>query len=296
MATIGLDSGSTYPEQALGMQNAIWRRPFFPAIRWGAIFAGVAVGVSIQLALTLLGIASGLSAVNIAEGEGVGMGPLIWGGISMLISAFIGGYVAARMSGLKRKADGVLHGAVAWAVTTLLFATMATSTGGMLMSSIFNNAAPIARTAGNGGVALGSLLASQLGTGISPAALQTLQQHIQAGRRNDAIQFMVGTMGVDKARAAAIVDQAMILSGSPEQASPQGRAEAEQAIRAASTAAWMMFTAVALSLVLGIAGGMLGAAGARRKTWTSSPEAGPALNKEGARDMDAMRAGNVETR
>src|SRR4051812_48319352 len=100
MASIPLEPGSSYSDLAAA------RRPLVPAIRWGAVFAGVAVGVSVQLALTLLGIASGLSSTDVSQGETVGMGPLIWAGLSMLIAAFIGGYVAARMTGLKRKVDG----------------------------------------------------------------------------------------------------------------------------------------------------------------------------------------------
>ncbi|HEX7633684.1 MAG TPA: hypothetical protein VF427_00210, partial [Noviherbaspirillum sp.] len=85
------------------LPEPVTRRQLWPAIRWGAVIAGVAVGLSVQLVLTLLGIATGLSTVNLSQGETVGTGPLLWAGFSMLVSAFVGGYVAARMSGLKRK-------------------------------------------------------------------------------------------------------------------------------------------------------------------------------------------------
>jgi hypothetical protein len=80
-------------------------------------------------------------------------------------------------------------------------------------------------------------------------------------------------MGVDQARAATLVDQAMIATGSPERASPQARASADRAVNVASTAAWTVFLAVAISLALGIAGGALGAVGARRETWADSDAA-----------------------
>lgn len=233
MATIELDPGSSYPEYLLGASPL--RRPLFPAIRWGAILGGVAVGVSVQLVLTLLGIATGLSATDVSQGEMLGAGPLLWAGISMLIAAFVGGYVAARMSGLKRKVDGVLHGIVAWAVTTLLFATLATSAGGSMLSSIFNNMSQgMARSSATAGGDSGSaMLGGLIGGNVGPAAA---------------------------------VDQAV--SGSPQQASPQARASTERALGAASTAAWTVFLAVALSLALGSAGGILGAVGARRTSWT----------------------------
>jgi hypothetical protein len=255
------------------------RRSLVPGIRWGAVFAGVAVGVSVQLALTLLGVATGLSSTDLMQGETVGAGPLIWAGLSMLVAAFIGAYVAARMTGLKRKVDGVLHGVVSWAVATLLFASLASSAGGAMLSGVFN----VAKTAGTavaggtasagGGGAVASMLKSQIGANANPAALQSLQQQIQAGRRDEAIQQMVSAMGVDPARAATIVDQALILSGAPERASPQGRAAADAALNTAGTTAWIVFLAVALSLALGIAGGALGAVAARRETWADSDTA-----------------------
>lgn len=276
MATIHLDPGSGYADQGLASNASAIRRPLFPVIRWGAVFAGVAVGVCVQLVLTLLGIATGLSSTSVTEGEPVGVGPLLWAGVSMLIAAYVGGYVAARMTGLKRKVDGVLHGVVSWAVTTLLFATLATSAGGAMMSGIFTNVMP-ATSAGagaSGGTAGGvvGFLRMQIGNNVSPAAMRTLQDHIQAGRRDDAIQHMISAMGVNQERAETIVDQALILSGAAEQASPQSRAAAERAVGAASTAAWTVFLAVALSLALGIAGGAMGAVGARRTTWSDADD------------------------
>lgn len=273
MATTHLDSGSSYADQSFAGAASMNRRPLFPTIRWGAVFAGVAVGVSVQLVLTLLGIATGLSAMNVAQGESVGAGALLWAGASMLISAFVGGYVAARMTGLKRKVDGVLHGVVSWSVTTLLFATLATSAGGSMMSGIFNNITPnnsAATGTASGGAPGGVLgmLKSQIGANVSPAAMNTLLEHIQAGRREEAIRYLMGPMGVDKERAETIVDQALILSGAAEQASPQSRAAADRAVDVASTAAWTAFLAVALSLALGVVGGAMGAVGARRTTWS----------------------------
>ncbi|RJG06712.1 hypothetical protein D3870_12480 [Noviherbaspirillum cavernae] len=243
------------------------RQPLFPAIRWGAVLAGVAVGISIQLALTLLGIASGLSSAGMTQDDNVGAGPLLWAGVSMLIAAFAGGYVAARMSGLKRKSDGVLHGAVSWAVTTILFAVLATSAGGSLISGVFANVGQIARGAVEGDT--GAMMRGQNGI-MDAEELQNFQQAIQAGRREEAITQLTDATGMDRARAEKIVDQALVLSGSAESASPQGRAAVETAVQGAGAAAWVVFAAVALALAVGIGGGALGAAGARRISWSGT--------------------------
>ncbi len=274
MATIELGPGSHYADQALSARSIGLRRALFPAVRWGAVLAGVAVGISLQLVLSLLGIATGLSTLDVTQSEGISTtAPMIWAAISMLLSALVGGYVAARMSGLKRKADGILHGAVSWAVTTLLFAILATSVTGNLLSGIFSNLVPMARGTAAGGddVAASSLLRSQVGGNLDAASMQRLLENIRAGRRDDAVQLLTGPGAVEPTRAAAVVDQALILSGHAERASPSSRATANRAIETAGTTAWMVFLAVALSLALGMLGGALGAIGARRTTWSGSP-------------------------
>lgn len=255
-------------------EAVVSRRPLFSAVRWGAIFAGVAAGVSVQLVLTLLGIATGLSATDIGSAEqGMAVGAMLWAGVSMLIAAFVGGYVAARMSGLKRKADGVLHGLVSWAVTTLLFVTLAASAGGSLLGGIFNAMGPSVMQASVGnGSPIGALLRSQ-GANLDPNVLQQVQRDIQGGRREDAIRSLSAATGMDPARAATIVDQALIITGSPEQASPQARVNADRAVENAGTTAWALFAAVALALAVAITGGVVGAAGARRTTWAGGTAA-----------------------
>lgn len=281
MATIHLESGAGFPSGTMISQENIVRRPLFSAIRWGAVLAGVAVGISAQLVLTLLGIASGLSLSSVSTVEGPATGALIWAGLSMLIAALIGAYVAGRMSGLKRKTDGVLHGVVSWAVTTLLFVFLATSAGGSLVSGLFSSLNPGAAATQGGSVT--SLINRQMGTNVSPESLRTLQEHISAGRRDQAIDYMSSTMGVQRDRAAGIVDQALILSGSPEQASPAGREAANRALQRAGTTAWIAFGAVALSLLVSLIGGAIGAMGARRTTWSENMEGTTATRSESAK-------------
>lgn len=271
MAINETHAGRTDTLRQVEVVTETMRRPVLPAIRWGAVLAGVAVGISIQLVLSLLGIATGLSTLDVAQGDRVGMGPLIWAGISMLISAFVGGYVAARMSGLKRKADGVLHGAVSWAVTTILFALLATSIGSSLVGNVFSNMSQLAQaSASRGGPSPLSVLMRAQGINANPQVLSQLQQYLRTGQRDQATQLMTGTMGVQPDRAQQIVDQALILSGSPEAASQQGKSAAQNTVQNAGMAAWVVFLAVALALAVGIVGGMLGAAGSRRVTWTNA--------------------------
>ena len=91
---------------------------------WGAIIAGAVVALSVQLLLVALGAAVGLSVVGASPesstAKGVGIGAGVWWVIATLISLFCGGFVAARLSGMFRRSEGILHGAVTWGVFTLV--------------------------------------------------------------------------------------------------------------------------------------------------------------------------------
>ena len=98
-------------------------------IKWGAIFAGLAVGIAAQIVLTLLGLAVGACA-DLREAhpaQGIPLSTGIWTGVSILISAFIGGYVTSRLSGAYLRSDGMYDGAVVWGVTWVMFAWLATT-------------------------------------------------------------------------------------------------------------------------------------------------------------------------
>lgn len=246
------------------------RRPYFSAIRWGAIIAGVVSGSASYLLLALLGVAVGLTAVDPNAAEPVGRVPLatgIWTGISMLVGAFIGGYVAGHMSGLSRSIDGMLHGFVSWAVTTLLYAVLATTAVSALLGGTFKilgqglqtgaTAAVQGASQGGGGQnvldQLAGAISGQGGQGqVSAQSLSSVQQAIQAGDRQSAINIMVNEMGMDRDRAAQLVDKITpVLQTNP-------REVAGQATDALATTSWWLFIGLLLSLALGIAGGAAG--------------------------------------
>ncbi|HSQ05098.1 MAG TPA: hypothetical protein VLN59_13730, partial [Burkholderiales bacterium] len=114
-------------------------RTRFPAISWPAIFAALAVGIAVQLLLTLTGFAVGVIAAERGVGsrETITLAAAGWSAISMLIAALLGGYVAGRASGLRRTGDGVMHGLVSWAASTVLYAMLATTAIGGLTTGLF---------------------------------------------------------------------------------------------------------------------------------------------------------------
>jgi hypothetical protein len=245
------------------------RRILVPTLRWGAILAGVAAGLSTQLLLAMLGLASGLSLTQLSEGVAPGSGTLLWSILSLLVAAVVGSYVAGRVSGLSRKTDGILHGVVTWSVSTLLFVLMATSLGGTLISGIFYDIGQGSAASNQAASSIGfvGMLNRQIGSNLSPQDFRVLQEDILSGKRDTAISFLTTRSGLRTDKAAAIVDQALILSGQSLLASSEARVNAEQSIKAASLVAWSVFLAAALSLIASIFGGLFGATTATRVTW-----------------------------
>ncbi|MEO5573665.1 MAG: hypothetical protein ABIR48_04185 [Gammaproteobacteria bacterium] len=219
------------------------RRSYFSWISWGSIFAGVIVGLATYMLLALLGVAAGLSAVDPQSADPAGSVPIatgIWTGISMLISAFVGGYVAARMSGLSRMGDGLFHGFVSWGVTTVLFAYLATTAVGSMLGGTFN----------------------VLGQGLQGAAQGAVSQAANPDSR-------AAQAGQDlRQQAGQVVDQAAaIVQG--DQMSPQVREVADNTVSALAKASWWLFAGVLLSMLLGIGGGAAGIRATSRRSQDS---------------------------
>lgn len=198
----------------------------FARVSWGAVFGGLAVGLAIQVLLTLLGTAAGLSAIDPQSAEPVGPVPMamgIWTGLSMLIAAYVGGYVAARLSGLPTRGDGALHGAVTWGVTTLAAVAIATSAAGALIGGTFN--------------ILGQGLRGATEAATSAPGRANIQGILEQGRQ--------------------AVEQATPGQGTPG-AGPESREAASKAVSGMASAAWWLFIGSLLSLALATFGGSRG--------------------------------------
>lgn len=109
----------------------------FKRVSWGSVAAGVVVALMISLLLAFLGMGIGLATVDpLAESQpmqGLAIGAAIWWIVSTLVSLFIGGCVAAHLSGAPSRADGMLHGVLTWGVGTLLMLLLlGTAVGGLI--------------------------------------------------------------------------------------------------------------------------------------------------------------------
>ncbi|KON80518.2 hypothetical protein PA01_01635 [Azoarcus sp. PA01] len=227
------------------------------SIRWGAVIAGFAVGLGVHVLFVLIGIAAGLAVVGAGErpeGESISIAAATWNTVSMLIAAFIGGYVASRSSGLRRTSDGMLHGVVSWGATMLFFAILTGSVTGNALGGMFGMAANTATTA-----------AASAAGAPGDSAVGELLSSLERGDRAATVDLLQNRFGMSPDQANRAAEQALALTGrSPSGADAQAGGERIDVARTASAASAWLSAAILLSLLAGAGGGLLGARGARR--------------------------------
>ncbi len=111
-------------------------------ISWGAVFAAVAVALSVQVLLNLLGVGIGASVIDPATSDNPSAGAfstvgVIWFVVAGVVASFIGGYIASRLSGRPVKSTGGYHGLTSWAVTTLLVLYLLSTSVGAVVGGAF---------------------------------------------------------------------------------------------------------------------------------------------------------------
>jgi hypothetical protein len=118
------------------------------------------------------------------------------------------------------------------------------------------------------GASLGDAL-RRMTTGSENASLDTgnvdlLRQRLQAGDRQGAIDHMVNRMGFSEQRATQLAD--MLDAPSMARLGEQARQTADEVVGSLAAASWWLFIGLALSLLVALAGGLLGARACANRT------------------------------
>jgi hypothetical protein len=202
------------------------------AISWGAVLAGGLMAISTEIVLALLGMGLGLVSIQPNSGgdiQTMGVGAMVWWFVSGLISLFLGGWVAGRCLAGLTASRGMLHGLLSWGFVNVFSAFALTTTVGMLIGGGF------------------STLQSYL-QGGAPGLPTLAQRGMQQLREN-------GQNGQQAGRNDAN-DRAQL--------SPEDRKKAEDASKAAGTAAFLVCIALVLGAAASAFGGSRGANGYER--------------------------------
>lgn len=106
---------------AMGMQAGS------PAlIRWGAVFGGVIIGLSLLILLTALWMALAFGTGNAAIQESIAW----YVGVSAIVAMFIGGLVSGWLSGVPGAGPGFFNGLTVWGL--ILIASLAVGAPGTI--------------------------------------------------------------------------------------------------------------------------------------------------------------------
>lgn len=128
------------------------------AVSWGAVIAGAVGAAALSLVLFLLGTGLGLAAVSPWAREGIsgtaaGVSTIVWVTVVQLLASAMGGYLAGRLRTRWVTVHthevyfrDTAHGFLAWAVATLLMATLLSSAIGAAVSSGLKAGGEIAKT------------------------------------------------------------------------------------------------------------------------------------------------------
>lgn len=272
-------------------------------VSWGAIFAGIAAALAIQLLLYILGVgvgASSLSVVNTAGNPSVGgfsIDASIWWVVSGIIASFVGGVVSGRLCGAGSRSTAAWHGFVTWAATTLAVAYLLATVAGGLLGSTFSAlgatlggvgkavtssipaAAGVAQNANANanGNANGDPLQAQVRRLVNPNDAQSVEgdiasyirasvngnQQAAAAARDQAVNDLARVANISQDEAKTRIQQA---AQQYRQTLDQARQDAAKAAQAARSGIAQAGIYGFVALVIGaIAGWIGGAIGAPRR-------------------------------
>ena len=154
-------------------------------VRWGPIWAGAAVVLTVFIVLQLLFFALGWLDLSLNGRDGSGVAAGIVTGVLALIAFFVGGLTAGASTMWRKAGDGMLHGVLVWALSVL----------GLLALTLIGGTALLGPLAG---------IASQ-----TPDAAQAAQaaQSVDPVRALDTARETAGwaALGLGAAAAAAAI-------------------------------------------------------------------------------------------
>jgi hypothetical protein len=235
--------------QEIDQTGVVVQRPvgYWRYVSWGAIIAGAVLAMATQLLLTLLGAGIGLVSLAATEAvtesetaTGFGIGAGIWWLITGLISLFIGGLAAGRLARVSQATDGVFHGLLVWALTTILSVYLLTTAASALIGGTF--------------ASVNSYLQSD-----RPVPGVT-DQVGGPGAQGDLMDRAAGAVGLDDRREPAAQPGQVGQDRTGQQAAREQQTEetAQEAASNVGQAALWSFFALALGAASAALGGSLG--------------------------------------
>lgn len=178
-------------------------------VSWGGVLAGVVAGLVTQLILNMIGIGFGASTLNPMTGDnpsagGFSLGAGLWWALSGIVAAFVGGYIASRLSGRPKASTGGWHGLTSWALTTLVIFYLLSTAVGSLVGGAFSTVSGALGGLGHSVATAAQTAAPALTQSADPFA--SIEQGVQGTTGNDPAALKAAT--VSSMRALVTGDEA----------------------------------------------------------------------------------------
>jgi hypothetical protein len=226
---------------------------------WGAIVAGVVSAIALQAFFAVLGTAIGLTIAHNANDvpeQGIGLGAGLWWLITGLISLYVGGWVAGRLTPSVDKTIGAMHGFLTWCTVTVISAILVAMAGGALLG---------------GGLSAASNVVARNDTIVRPnsagLAARSERDALRNDSRNDSSiddrTASPGSTPDDTVQAAKNDAQSLKNDARNALNDPDAKRAADKAAKATAAASWWACIGLALGATVTSLGGSVGASGRR---------------------------------
>lgn len=231
-----------------------------PVISWKGIFAGIFVGALCYMALAALGIALGALGLERAIASGSGgvaltVGTSLWLLLITLVALFVGGFVAARSSGIIPTRIGGIEGLV---VAGLFFFLIATGLGasfgaaGATFGTIGDTIGDVAQSAQVRGL-LGEAVSGLELNGEPSEVAYNLTARLVRGDEEGAASYLAAQAGITRREAKQRLDQIKT------QFLAAAKDIGHVAARATQYTGWALFGMILLGGAAALFGGAFGA-------------------------------------
>jgi hypothetical protein len=271
-----------------------------PRISWGAIFGGAVSALGIWLLMYAFALAVGLSAIKPNDPGSLRSSSVftgVWGLVAPLVSLFVGGMVAGRLSGAGARGAGAVHGLVVWGLATAVGAYLMAAT----VAAVIGGVASMGRGAATGMSGQGPMADDGPASGLSidaDDALAPVNHRLEAEGKSPisvdqlraathvVAEEAIQTGRFDRSAMAAALAQNTELSPADAQevaarvesqwdqwrlqmrdAAEAAQGKALEAAKASGKAFWGVFAALLLGLGAALVGGAIGGRGPRRRWW-----------------------------
>lgn len=182
-------------------------------ISWPGVWAGLFVALAIQILLTLLAFGIGLAFVEPwnTEADSIGVSSGLFLLFSSIISLFSGGWVAARVAGVTRQTEkimhgGMIHGLVTWSFATVVFTFLLMNWLGAMFLISTRVAADVATSGPSAGAAVLGDLTARVSITSAINNIKEEARDLMEGEEPKQDTTNAGDVEMDADRIHALVD------------------------------------------------------------------------------------------